>query len=301
MEQRRNPDHHIAGEQKIRTIRIDAIHVSNPRSRNSRVFASIVDNISALGLKRPITVARINASNRFELICGQGRLEAFQALGETLIPAIIVAASEPDRYLMSLVENVARRKHTNLDLLTAVRALEERGYGPAEIARKTAMDPSYISCVLHLVKHGEERLIGAVEKGWLPIALAADIAKASEADVQIAMMQAYESGLLRGEQLLKVRRLVDRRRALGKRYGAWQRRNAEPVTPSKLAKAFQLEVRRQQLVVQRAKVAEQRLLIVVAVLRSMFSDENFTNLLRAENISDIPKPLADRIRGCEQP
>lgn len=294
------PRHHVGGEQEIRTIPIGRIRIANPRTRSRKVFARIVESIATLGLKRPITVAETGSDEegpRYDLICGQGRIEAFQALGENGIPAIVVQASETDRFLMSLVENLARRKHSNRDLLTAVRVLEERGYGPTEIARKTGLDQGYISCVLQLLKEGEERLIGAVEKGWLPIMLATKIARAGEADIQVAMMDAYESGLLRGEQLLKVRRLIDRRRVLGKSYGVWGRKAGQPLTATKLAQAFQAEVRRQQLVIAKTDMAEQRLLFVVTALRRMLGDEHFRTLLRAESIGDVPKPLADRIAG----
>lgn len=292
--------HHVGGVQEIRSIPVDSVRVVNPRARSQKIFAGIVESIATVGLKRPITVTEARHEcgvPEYDLICGQGRLEAFRALGEISIPALIVRASESDLYLMSLVENLARRKHSNRDLLTAVRVLEDRGYGSAEIARKTGLDAGYISCIMQLLKAGEERLIAAVEKGWLPITLATDIVKVGEGDVQLAMMEAYETGLLRGEQLLKVRRLIDRRQALGKTYGSWKRKGDQPLTANKLAQTFQAEVRRQQLVVRKSEVAEQRLLFVVTALRRMLADEHFRTLLRAESIGDIPKPLADRIGG----
>lgn len=291
---------HVGGEQDIRSIPIDRIRIANPRARNRRVFAGIVESIATIGLKRPITVAETGCDNdgpKYDLVCGQGRIEAFQALGETEIPAQIISAPETDRYLMSLVENLARRKHSNRDLLQAVRVLEDRGYDPTTIAAKTGLDHSYISCILQLLRSGEERLIGAVEQGWLPISLATDIAKAGEADTQVAMMEAYETGLLRGEQLLKVRRLIDRRQALGRGYGSWRRKPAQKMTATKLAQAFQAEVRRQQLTIAKTEAAEQRLLFVVTALRRMLADEHFRTLMRAENIGDMPRPLADRIAG----
>ena len=151
---------------EIRRVPVDRIRVINPRARNPKIFASIVDSIATIGLKRPITVA-LNGSDesgpRYDLVCGQGRLEAFMALGEKEIPSIVVQASEADRYLMSLVENLARRKHSNADLLSAVRALDERGYTAMQIARKTGLDQTYIRGVLQLLAAGEERLIAAVE------------------------------------------------------------------------------------------------------------------------------------------
>ncbi|MBR0683057.1 ParB N-terminal domain-containing protein [Roseomonas eburnea] len=288
---------------EIRRVPVDRIRVINPRVRNQKIFASIVDSIATIGLKRPITVA-LNGSDaggpRYDLVCGQGRLEAFLALGEKEIPSIVVQASEADRYLMSLVENLARRKHSNADLLSAVRALDERGYTAMQICRKTGLDQTYIRGVLQLLAAGEERLIAAVEKGWLPITLAMQISAAGPEDVQVAMMEAYDSGMLRGEQLMKVRRLIDRRQAAGKRYTR-TRREQGTMTPRRLLLAYQAEVRRQRLVVKKAEVGEQRLLFVVSALRRLMSDEHLRTLLRAENVGEVPKPLADRLSGAARP
>lgn len=291
--------HHVGGPSEIRSIPIDRIRVLNPRSRSKKVFASIVENIAAIGLKRPITVTEMRGGteSRYDLVCGQGRLEAFQALGEIEIPAIVVEASEADLYLISLVENLARRQHSNRDLLTAVRVLEERGYSTVKIAEKTGLDASYIHCILVLLKAGEERLIAAVEKGWLPIYIATEIARSGDEEVQAAMMQAYESGELRGEQFLKVRRLIDRRQALGKKYCNNAAKVGSGMTPRKLLQAYQVEVRRQTLMVKKAEASEQRLMFVVAALRKLLADEHFRTLLRAEAIDDMPKTLASRLSG----
>src|SRR2546427_3767854 len=87
----------------IRIIPINQINVLNPRSRNKIVFGSIVSNISTLGLKKPITVTLRNEpinGKPYDLICGQGRLEAFIALGQAEIPAIVREASREECFLM---------------------------------------------------------------------------------------------------------------------------------------------------------------------------------------------------------
>ena len=70
--------------QRVEWIPLDRITIVNPRTRNKRVFKEIVDNIAQVGLKRPITVTRrMEADGPFyDLVCGQGRLEAYRALGQ---------------------------------------------------------------------------------------------------------------------------------------------------------------------------------------------------------------------------
>lgn len=70
----------------VHMIPIDLIVVLNPRDRNHRVFGEIVNNIKTIGLKKPITVTprrSADGQDQFLLICGEGRLKAYQELGET--------------------------------------------------------------------------------------------------------------------------------------------------------------------------------------------------------------------------
>src|SRR5258708_23236252 len=95
-----------AGE--VQMIPVDAITVLNPRARNKRVFQELVTSIEHLGLKKPITVAVRADGVSYDLVCGQGRLEAFAALGQPAIPAVVIEATEEECFVMSLVENLAR-------------------------------------------------------------------------------------------------------------------------------------------------------------------------------------------------
>src|SRR5690242_5500707 len=111
----------------VQMIAIGEINVLNPRSRNKTVFQGIVSNIQNVGLKKPITVARRLQpvdGKKYDLVCGQGRLEAYGALGQTEIPAIVMDASREDCFLMSLVENVARRHPSPLELLREISNLK---------------------------------------------------------------------------------------------------------------------------------------------------------------------------------
>ena len=70
----------------VRMIPVDQITVLNPRSRNKRIFSELVTSIQRLGLKKPITVAQREGQAGYDLVCGQGRLEAFIASGRRRSP-----------------------------------------------------------------------------------------------------------------------------------------------------------------------------------------------------------------------
>src|SRR5712675_3799941 len=136
-----SPDTHA-----VEMIPIERITVINPRVRNKKIFKEIIANIAELGLKKPITVTRRDEADgpRYDLVCGQGRLEAYQALGQAEIPALVVEADMEDCMVMSLVENLARRQHRAIDLLHGIESLKQRGYADAVIARKTGLTTEYV-------------------------------------------------------------------------------------------------------------------------------------------------------------
>ena len=76
-------------DSEIRMIPVDSITVLNPRVRNKKIFNELVTSIAHLGLKKPITVSARADGSGYDLVCGQGRLEAFVALGQAEIPAML--------------------------------------------------------------------------------------------------------------------------------------------------------------------------------------------------------------------
>ena len=171
---------------RIEMIPISRITVLNPRARNKRQHREIVNNIEAIGLKRPITVSRREGTSgpRYDLVCGEGRLEAFQMLGQTEIPAVVIEASENECLVMSLVENIARRTPRPIDIMREIGALRSRGYNDAAIGEKIGVGASWVNMIVSLLERGEERLVAAVETGLIPITLAMEISKAETEEAQ---------------------------------------------------------------------------------------------------------------------
>ena len=287
-------------DETVQMVAVNAITVLNPRVRNKRIFQELVTSISHLGLKKPITVSRRPDGRRFDLVCGQGRLEAFVALGQSEIPAIVIDASEEDCFIMSLVENLARRQHTPLELMRTVGVLRDRGYSVQEIAKKVDMSSAYIHAICGLLERGEEKLINAVERGVIPPSIAMQIAEAKEGDVQRALANAYEEKTLPGNQVLAIRKIIEQRNNSGKsihRLVQPRNRKARPVTSDALIRAYQKETDRQRQMVRRANLANSRLLFIANAMRRLLADEHFVALMRAEGIASVPRPLLDRIRA----
>jgi ParB family transcriptional regulator, chromosome partitioning protein len=288
----------------VQMIPIAQINVLNPRSRNKLVFQGIVSNISNIGLKRPITVALRSHpidGNAYDLVCGEGRLNAYIALGQTEIPAIVNNATREECFLMSLVENVARRMQSPVELLREITTLKTRGYNTTEIAKKIDLARSYVAGICHLLENGEERLLAAVEKGRVPVSVAMQISDADEAGIQQALCDAYEDKTLRGRKLLAVRRLIEQRKTNGKRRkpSAHKKTDGLPSAES-LVSVYRQEADRQKFFVKKARLTENHLIFVVSALKKLFQDENFLTLLRAEGLETLPEYLALRIQIGEK-
>jgi ParB family chromosome partitioning protein len=285
-------------EKPIDSVPIAQIHIANPRVRNRVRWQMMVANIREVGLKKPITVVRRDAPGPdgkvFDLVCGQGRMEALIALGETHIPAVVIDAPREDQFLMSLVENIARRRPSNRDILREVKNLRERGYSTGEIAKKFGMERMYISGIVHLIEHEEVALIASVEAGSLPMSVAIEIAHGKDQEISEALSEAYESGQLRGNKLAAARRLIakriEKRQKEGKAIDAQRK-----VTGNMLVQVYKQRVGEQKALIVKAESVKERLLLITSAMRQLVGDENFITLLRAEAIADMPKQLMARL------
>lgn len=290
---------HNSGE-LLQMIPIDLIDVLNPRERDNKKFEEIVENINSIGLKKPIKVTPRNGpdgAQRYLLICGEGRVKAFKALGQIDIPALVVNVSDEDAFIMSLVENIARRQYQPLEILAAIGALRDQGYDKNIIAKKTGLSDERVYVILNLLEHGEERLLRAVDKGVIPLSAAIAIVNSGRDNkaMQNALQDAYESGKLRGKKLFEAKRVIERRDTIGRTLSRSRKPKDTEITSVSLVRVYQKEVDRQRLVVKKAEMAQHRLIFVISALRQLLSDENFSNLLRAEGLDTLPTYMAERV------
>ena len=290
---------HSQTHDEVQMIPLDRIRVMNPRARDPKRFNQVVKSIAQVGLKKPITVnvrsgSFAEGSPVYDLVCGQGRLEAFHNLGESKIPAIVVSATKEDRLVMSLVENLARRQPARFEHVVQISRLRDQGYNATEIGTKVGLSGKYVGAMLALWDKGEERLIHGVEDGRIPVSMACAIAQTAEGDDQRILTEAYESGKLVGKKLIAAKKLLDQRRLHGKNLRDMRKRKKNPKTADALVRSYQQETERQRLFVKKAKLCEMRLGFVVSAVKELVADDDFVNLLRAEGLASLPRFLANQ-------
>lgn len=287
---------------RVVLIPIAQIHILNPRSRNKKIQRELIDNIKTVGLKRPITVCRRTAPQgqlSYDLVCGQGRLEAFLSLEATEIPAFVIDAMEEDCLVMSLVENVARRQHRPIDLMNEVGRLKERGNTDADIAKIIGTTASWVNMIVGLLERGEEKLLSAVETGLIPLSMATDIARSTESEIQNVLTDAYERGI-RGKKITKLRHLLELRAkkdklVRGNPLGSVQSKKKR-MTSADLRRLFEREAERQRLMVKKSAFTHDRVVFATQAIKELLSVDDFKNLLAAENLDSLPKLIQSRIR-----
>jgi len=285
---------------EVKMIPIERIRILNPRYRDRRRFEVIVQSIKNLGLKKPIQVS-LRATDEeggpgYDLVCGQGRIEAFTALGYNEIPAIVVDISKEERLLRSLVENMARRLPAPLELINEIQRLKARGYNNREIGKKLDVDHSTVAGLIALKKAGEERLLEAAINGRIPLGVAMDIARTDGLDTQRELLKAYEGKQLNYASIRVVKRLMDQRRSFGKQRGSRSRHPRKGRTSAdSMVNAYRRESERQKLMVKKARVCEGQLLFVLTAFDKLMADENFVTLLRAESLATMPKTMWEKL------
>lgn len=288
---------------ELQSISIDRIRILNPRHRDKAKFERVVQSIKNLGLKKPIKISRRNVKGGeepgYDLVCGQGRIEACRALGFTQIPAIVVDVSKEDRLLMSLVENMARRYPAPMDLIMEIERLKKQGYSNLAISKKLDISDNQVGGLLALRSAGEERLLDAAIKGKVPLGVAIDIAKTDNRETQQGLLKAYENRQLNQTSIRVVKKLLDQRHFFGKSLSSGGKSTRRRQTAEDLVYAYQKESQRQKLMVKKAKFCEAKLVFLKAAFKQLLSNEDFVNLLRAEGLASAPKFIAESSKGIK--
>ena len=242
-------------------------------------------------LKFPVRLGRCAA--------GYGTPNCCNALGHLEIPAIVVEISKEERLIRSLVENIARRYPATMDLIREIERLRADGYTNHQISEKLDISDTMVSGLLSLKKAGEGRLLQAALAGKIPLWVAIGISKADTAEMQRELLKAYEGKQLNYMSLRMVRRLIEKRRLLGKQNKDGPR--SSRTSAETIVANFRKETERQKLMIKKSRICDARLLNVVTAFNKLVADEHFLTLLRAEALETMPKFLWSKLTPSIKP
>jgi ParB family chromosome partitioning protein len=133
---------------------------------NETALEELKASIKRSGVVEPVIVRPLGGG-AYELVAGERRWRATQALGLGEIPAVIKQLSDREALELSLVENVQRENLNPLEEAKGyARLLEEFGYTQEEIASAVGKDRATISNLLRLLTLPSE-IQQALAKGQL--------------------------------------------------------------------------------------------------------------------------------------
>ncbi len=140
-------------------LRIDQIRPGRYQPREAMNGASLEElkaSIKQRGVIQPVIVRPI-AHGIYELVAGERRWRAAQAVGLQEIPAIVRALSDQETLEWSLIENIQREGLNPLEEANALqRLVEEFGYTQEALADALGKERSSVANVLRLLKLPEE-------------------------------------------------------------------------------------------------------------------------------------------------
>ncbi len=140
----------------INQVSVDLIE-PNPRQPRVRMddgeLAELAASIQEHGIIQPLIVTRGRDPEKYYLIAGERRWKAARQAGLETVPVIVREATEQQRLLWALIENVQRADLSPLESAEAYRQLnEDFGLAHAEIATRVGKSRVAVTNTLRLLK-----------------------------------------------------------------------------------------------------------------------------------------------------
>lgn len=276
-------------QRQYHMIPVDQINVVNSRSREKKQFLENVRSISEVGLYKPILVNRRNldATGKYDLICGQGRLQAHIEMGKTHITADVWDIDESQAHLMTLGENIARTPPQTIEFAQAIKEMHDYGMEWKELSAITGRDEKYLRNYVRLVEQGEERLVKGVEDGVFSLNFAMCVAQSTDRSIQHLLMDAFDSGVVNTNNLPRVRKIIEDRLDKGKTLNS--KKPTAPYTVNNLKRDIRNITREKEAFVYEAGQRENRLMRILDVLQRLRQDDRFGAMLKTASLAESPQ------------
>lgn len=167
--------------------------------------ADLVESIKEHGVLEPIVLAHTPAG--YQIIAGERRWRASKIAGLSHVPVVIKETTPKGMLEMAIVENVQRTDLNPIERGKAFRRLmDEFGLGNAEIAKKVAKSPAYVSNTLKLLD-----LPDALKDGLISGLISEGHARAlSSIDDTRLMIEAYKLVLKEGASVRRAEEIARR-------------------------------------------------------------------------------------------
>lgn len=198
---------HAMNTLNVKDVDLNDIKFFVRRSRAQGAYARLKESIREVGLRQPIHVRDISdwpASKRrrsdgglykYELICGQGRLQAFRDLGLQKIPALVVDVPETEIVGRFLAENVMRKRLSWCEKAQLVKQDIERGLDVEQIKAKYFVTTGHVYKYLRILRQASPKLLSNAQLEKLSMNDAEDLITLGPKEQEIVVEVLKEENL----------------------------------------------------------------------------------------------------------
>ncbi|MCF6360578.1 MAG: ParB/RepB/Spo0J family partition protein [Cyclobacteriaceae bacterium] len=145
----------VSSTNSINDISLEYIEVNpfQPRTHfDEQALNELKDSIKTQGIIQPITVRKL-ATDSYQLISGERRLQASKLAGLTTIPAYIRTANDQQMLEMALIENIQRENLNSIEVaLSYQQLITECGLKQEELGDRVGKKRSTVTNYLRLLK-----------------------------------------------------------------------------------------------------------------------------------------------------
>ncbi len=152
-------------------IEIDKIK-SNPyqprKDFNQDGLKDLADSIKEHGILQPLLVSRVEkgvGATEYQLVAGERRLLAAKMVGLTQVPVVIRDATQQEKLIFSLIENVQRLDLNALEKAEAYKRLQQEfNFQQKDIARLVGKSREAVANTIRLLDLSEEAKLAVREQ-----------------------------------------------------------------------------------------------------------------------------------------
>lgn len=198
----------MTNQSDIHELDIDMVQ-PNPLQPRGPILANsvtdLVESIKEHGILEPLVIAHTPAG--YQIIAGERRWRASKIVGLKKVPVVIKETTLKGMLEMAIVENVQRTDLNPIERGKAfIRLMHEFGLGNADIAKRVAKSPAYVSNTLKLLE-----LPDALKDGLIGGLITEGHARALSAiDDTRLMIEAYKLVLKEGASVRRAEEIARR-------------------------------------------------------------------------------------------
>lgn len=143
----------MSDQSNIHELPIDLVQPNPLQPRGTILPNSVTDLVESIkehGILEPLVIAHTPAG--YQIIAGERRWRASKILGLKVVPVVIKETTPKGMLEMAIVENVQRTDLNPIERGKAfIRLMNEFGLANADIAKRVAKSPAYVSNTLKLL------------------------------------------------------------------------------------------------------------------------------------------------------